>query len=210
MAGWKPGDRVEHQAFGAGTVLECNDQHTVVYFDRQGRKRLASAVVTLTASSAPDPRQHSGITWPSATRPTASAAPAAVPATGGPTSIEQLIDLARRQVADENSLNAFVSTMRKTLPGPSQHYVGVLSGMRVQQFQNWLYDVNPEHQLTDAQLLAVLRVEFPLAGADVFTGDIDTGLRHIRSMRADYNRDGHNGPTPQSRGMPPSVSYGTF
>jgi hypothetical protein len=82
--------------------------------------------------------------------------------------------------------------------------------MRVQAFQNWLYDVNPQHQLTDAQLLAVLRVEFPLALAELFTGDVGTGRRHIQSMRRDYNRDGHNGPTPHSRGMPPSISYGTF
>ena len=47
--------------------------------------------------------------------------------------------------------------------------------MRVQAFQNWLYDQNPTWQLTDAQLLAILRVEFPVAGADLFTGDVDTG-----------------------------------
>ena len=61
-----------------------------------------------------------------------------------------------------------------------------------------------------ARLLAVLRVEFPLASAELFTGDVDAGLRHIGTMRADYNRDGHNGPSPISRGMPLSVSYGRF
>jgi hypothetical protein len=98
--------------------------------------------------------------------------------------------------------------MRRTLLGPTHRYVGVTSGMRAQQFQNWLYDHNPTWQLTDAQLLAVLRIEFPLANAELFTGDVDAGLRHIGRMRADYNRDGHNGPSRQSRGMPPSISYG--
>ena len=124
--------------------------------------------------------------------------------------IEQLLDAARQRVGNEDSLHAFVSTMRSALPSQGHQHEGTLSGMRVQQFQNWLYDVNPQYQLTDAQLLAVLRVEFPFVAGELFTGDVDAGLGHIRSMRAGYNRDGHNGPTPQSRGLPPSVSYGTF
>ena len=82
--------------------------------------------------------------------------------------------------------------------------------MRVQQFQNWLLDENPTWQLTDTQLLAVMRVEFPLATGLVHTGDVDTGLAQIAGIRAHYNRDGHNGPSPISRGMPYSVSYGRF
>ena len=50
MATWKPGDRVEHPAFGTGTVLESNDQHTIVHFDDQGRKKLASNLTVLTQS----------------------------------------------------------------------------------------------------------------------------------------------------------------
>ena len=42
MTMWKPGDRVEHPTFGAGTVLESNDQHTVVHFNDQGRKKLVT------------------------------------------------------------------------------------------------------------------------------------------------------------------------
>ncbi len=82
--------------------------------------------------------------------------------------------------------------------------------MRVQQLQNWLLDENPKWQLTDAQLLAVMRVEFPTATGLVHCGDVDTGLKQVAGIRANYNRDGHNGPSPASRGMPPSRSYGTF
>ena len=53
MALWKPGDRVQHATFGAGTVIEVNDQHTVVHFDADGRRKLASNVVVLTASDQP-------------------------------------------------------------------------------------------------------------------------------------------------------------
>ena len=46
--------------------------------------------------------------------------------------------------------------------------------------------------------------------SELFTGAVETGLRHIVIMRADYNRDGHIGPSLTSRGMPLSVSYGRF
>ncbi len=82
--------------------------------------------------------------------------------------------------------------------------------MRVQQFQNWLLDNNAKLRLTDAQLLAVMRVEFPQATGEVFSGTVAQGLRIVRGIRAHYNRDGHNGPTPQSRGMASSMSYGQF
>src|SRR5947199_10603912 len=55
MTGWTPGDRVEHPTFGAGTVLECNDQHTTIHFDQHGRHKFASHLVTLTGSTAPAP-----------------------------------------------------------------------------------------------------------------------------------------------------------
>src|SRR4051812_34627967 len=51
MTTWNPGDRVEHPAFGTGTVLEANDQHTIVRFDDRGPKKLASHVAMLTPSN---------------------------------------------------------------------------------------------------------------------------------------------------------------
>src|SRR5688572_21805951 len=100
--------------------------------------------------------------------------------------------------------------MRSHVPGPAARNVGVFTGMAVQQFQNWQLDENSKLRLSDAQLLAVMRVEFPLNPGKVFTGSLEEGLKIVGGIRADYNRSGHNGPTPQSRGMPLSVSYGRF
>ena len=208
---WNRGDRVEHPTYGTGTVLECNDQHTVIHFDQGGRRKFASAMVTLAPSASASPSSASRRPrMPDPTPRPVEARPRDGVVGDVPSTINQLLALARRNVGSEDSLNDFVATMRKALPGPTHQHVGLLSRMRVQAFQNWLYDHNPTWQLTDAQLLAVLRVEFPLANAELFTADVDTGLRHIGSMRSDYNRDGHTGPSPLSRGMPLSVSYGTF
>lgn len=118
--------------------------------------------------------------------------------------------LAARAIVSTDAFDAFVSNTRRVMPKPSEKHVGILSGMRVQVFQNWLLDQNHRLQLTDAQLLAVLRLEFPLASSKLFTGDLRDGLQIVAGIRAHYNRDGHHGPSPQSRGMPPSVSYGRF
>jgi hypothetical protein len=213
MSEWKPGDRVAHATFGPGTIIAFDGQHAVIHFDDHGRKKFASHMVVLTPTSLESPhgRQTRTIVWPSVREP-------AVPVptqtrsvfADAPSSIDQLIDLARRKVGSEDSLNEFVTSMRNAMSGPSHPHVGVLSGMRVQEFQNWLLDENPKWQLTDAQLLAVMRVEFPVATGQVHTGDVDTGLRQVAGIRASYNRDGHTGPSPTSRGMPYSVSYGRF
>ncbi|MEQ1908963.1 MAG: hypothetical protein ABMA15_09080 [Vicinamibacterales bacterium] len=209
MTDWKPGDRVEHQTFGAGTVLECNDQHTLVHFDDRGRKKLASHLVVLTPLTAPagrlPPRQAES-RQPAAPIPTEARSTV----TDVPSTIDELIDLARTKVGSADSLNEFVSSMRGALAGSRHAQVGALSGMRVQQFQNWLLDENWNWQLTDAQLLAVMRVEFPLPTGQVHVGDADTGLKQISGIRANYNRAGHHGPSSGSRGLPPSKSYGTF
>lgn len=53
-----------------------------------------------------------------------------------------------------------------------------------------------------------MRLEFPQASGRVFTGTIDNGLAIVADIRRHYNRDGHNGPSPQERGLPHSASYG--
>lgn len=115
---------------------------------------------------------------------------------------------AARSVVSPESFDALVLRPRALLPLPVARHVGILSGMRVQAFQNWLLDENYRLKLTDAQLLAVLRLEFPLASSQLFTGNVHEGLSIVSGIRAHYNRDGHHGPSPQSRGMPPSVAYG--
>jgi len=211
MDDWKLGDRVDHPTFGSGTVLECNGQHTVIHFDQGGRRKFASAMVTLVPGASASPSSTSQRPrMPDPTPRPVDARPRAGVVDDVPATIAHLVALARRKVGSEDSLNEFVATMRKALPGPTHQHVGLLSRMRVQAFQNWLLDENPRWQLTDAQLLAVMRVEFPVATGLVHTGDADTGLKQMAGIRANYNRDGHNGPSPISRGMPLSVSYGTF
>ncbi len=49
--GWRPGDRVRHQRFGAGVVLSCQGRGAglklVVFFDRAGRKILVPTIAKL-------------------------------------------------------------------------------------------------------------------------------------------------------------------
>jgi hypothetical protein len=210
MSTFKLGARVRHAVFGDGTVLEQSEQHIVIHFDDQGRKKLATALAHLVESDAPQPSANKRAAW---TLPRQQVSPPPAPSAaqpGMPGSIQGLMEMSAREVRSEETLNQFISKMRRGLPGPKQQYIGLLSGMRVQEFQNWLLDENPKYQLTDAQLLAVMRVEFPLASGLVFTGDVDTGLQHLAGIRAHYNRDGHNGPSPASRRVPPSRSYGDY
>ena len=126
-----------------------------------------------------------------------------------PRSIEDVIDQSRH-IIEAGTFEALMRFMRAHTPAPAKKYVGVFTHMAVQRFQNWQLDENPRLRLSDAQLLAVMRVEFPLNEGKVFTGTLDEGLRIVAGIRADYNRTGHNGLTPHDRGMPPSVSYGRF
>lgn len=210
MNNWNPGDRVEHATFGAGTVLESNAQHIVIHFDRHGRRKLAAGIVTLAPSATADPHRAPARSLRPDPRPVEVAPQPRASAAGVPATIDELIDLARQNVGSEKALDEFVSSMRKALSGPGQPHVGVLSGMRMQAFQNWMLNENAGWQLTDGQLLALLRVEFPLATGQLHTGDIDTGLHQIAGLRAHYNRDGSNSPSGTSRRLPLSESYGRF
>ena len=124
-----------------------------------------------------------------------------------PTSLAELI-VAARAVTSHDTFEGFVRHMKVCMPGPAHPHEGVLSGRRVQDFQNWLLVENYTQRLTDAQLLAIMRAEFPLAEGAVFTGSFEKGLAIVSGIRAHFNRDGHNGPSPRERGLPASVSYG--
>ena len=55
MKNWSKGDRVAQPTYGAGTLVEVNEHHTVIDFDEHGRKVFATRLVTLQASNEPAP-----------------------------------------------------------------------------------------------------------------------------------------------------------
>jgi hypothetical protein len=126
-----------------------------------------------------------------------------------PGNLEELISAAGT-IQDATSFARFTQHMRMFLPGPEHQHRGVFSGQRVQDFQNWLLFENYKRRLSDAQLLAIMRAEFPQASGTVFTGNLSQGLTVVRAIRAHFNRDGHNGASPADKGLPPSESYGDF
>ena len=55
MKSWTKGDRVVQPTYGAGTLIEVNEHHTVIDFDEHGRRVFATRLVTLQATSEPAP-----------------------------------------------------------------------------------------------------------------------------------------------------------
>jgi hypothetical protein len=55
MKNWSKGDRVAQPTYGAGTLVEVNEHHTVIDFDEHGRKVFATRLVVLQASNEPAP-----------------------------------------------------------------------------------------------------------------------------------------------------------
>jgi hypothetical protein len=55
MKSWTKGDRVVQPTYGLGTLVEVNDQHTVIEFDEHGRRTFSTRLVTLQATSEPAP-----------------------------------------------------------------------------------------------------------------------------------------------------------
>ena len=53
MTSWNKGDRVAHAAFGSGTVLDADEQHTIIHFDRGGRRTFATHLVVLEPTGEP-------------------------------------------------------------------------------------------------------------------------------------------------------------
>lgn len=42
---YSQGAQVEHQKFGFGTVLSCNEEHIVIKFDEHGEKKFVNMIV---------------------------------------------------------------------------------------------------------------------------------------------------------------------
>ena len=57
MKNWSKGDRVAQPTYGAGTLVEVNEHHTVIEFDEGGRRTFATRIVTLQATNEPAPNK---------------------------------------------------------------------------------------------------------------------------------------------------------
>lgn len=57
MKPWTKGDRVVQPTYGAGTLVEANEHHTVIDFDEHGRRVFATRLVTLQATNQPAPNK---------------------------------------------------------------------------------------------------------------------------------------------------------
>src|SRR5438445_12167394 len=57
MKNWSKGDRVTQPTYGAGTLVEVNEHHTVIDFDEHGRRVFATRLVALQATNEPAPHK---------------------------------------------------------------------------------------------------------------------------------------------------------
>ena len=57
MKNWSKGDRVVQPTYGAGTLVEVNEHHTVIDFDEHGRRTFATRLVVLQATNEPAPNK---------------------------------------------------------------------------------------------------------------------------------------------------------
>jgi hypothetical protein len=55
MKSWAKGDRVVQPTYGAGTLVEVNEHHTVIEFDEHGRRVFSTRLVVLQATNEPAP-----------------------------------------------------------------------------------------------------------------------------------------------------------
>jgi hypothetical protein len=55
MKAWAKGDRVMQPTYGAGTLVEVNEHHTVIDFDEHGRRVFSTRLVVLQPTNEPAP-----------------------------------------------------------------------------------------------------------------------------------------------------------
>jgi hypothetical protein len=55
MIVYEPGARVAHSQYGDGTIVRCNEYHTVIDFDVEGVRTFSSPRVVLTPTTTPQP-----------------------------------------------------------------------------------------------------------------------------------------------------------
>lgn len=60
MKSWSKGDRVFQPTYGAGTIAEFNEHHTVIEFDEHGRRVFSTRLVVLQPTNEPAPNKPAG------------------------------------------------------------------------------------------------------------------------------------------------------
>ncbi len=55
MRSFDKGDRVVHEQYGAGTLADVNDFHTVIDFDEHGVRKFVTSMVSLERTQIPAP-----------------------------------------------------------------------------------------------------------------------------------------------------------
>jgi len=58
MKGFDKGDRVTHVQYGAGTLIDINEYHTVIDFDEHGVHKFITTIVLLEPTAIPAPVRH--------------------------------------------------------------------------------------------------------------------------------------------------------
>jgi len=77
MRSFAKGDRVSQPQYGAGTVMDVNERHTVIEFDEHGTRTFVTSMVTLESTAEPAPaRSKSKAKRPSRARARAAASTA--------------------------------------------------------------------------------------------------------------------------------------
>ncbi len=60
MRRYAAGDRVVQAQYGAGTIVDVNEHHTVIEFDEHGTRRFSTRIVALETTTTPAPARKSG------------------------------------------------------------------------------------------------------------------------------------------------------
>lgn len=67
MPTYAKGDRVVQPTYGAGTLIEVDEHHTVIDFDQYGRRKFVTGLVVLESTNEPAPVQTRASKRPRAT-----------------------------------------------------------------------------------------------------------------------------------------------
>lgn len=60
MRRYAAGDRVVQAQYGAGTIVDVNEHHTVIEFDEHGTRRFSTRIVVLETTNTPAPARKPG------------------------------------------------------------------------------------------------------------------------------------------------------